>query len=133
MASNLMVSFEIGDWRRQGPLIVAAIEELGPTARIFGTTWFVCSQVSAPEAAACIKDVLGAADGLLVVDVAANVAATFNVDERSIEFMSRHWCRPRQTALPSVVSSPNRAPRSSVDDDSSGRVELANLVVWKEA
>jgi hypothetical protein len=94
MANNLMVSFEIGDWRRQGPLIVAAIEELGPCARVFGTTWYVCAQMDAPEAAACIRDVLGTADGLLVVDVTGNVAATYNVDERSVEFISAHWCRP---------------------------------------
>jgi hypothetical protein len=115
MANNLMVSFEIGDWRRQGPLIVAAIEELGPAARVFGTTWYVCTQASAPEAATCIRDVLGPADGLLVVDVSGNVAATFNVDERSVEFMSRHWSRPRPVMLPSVGPASNRAPRAGPD------------------
>jgi hypothetical protein len=90
---NLLVSFEIRDWQHQGALIVAAIEELGPVTRIFGSTWYVCSRLAADEAALLIRDLLQSDDGLMVADVANNMAVMLNVDDRSVDRMQRHWQR----------------------------------------
>jgi hypothetical protein len=91
MTHNLLVSFELRDWLRQGALIVAAIEEFGPVTRILGTCWVVCSDVPAEEVAAGIRQVLGPNDALLVLDLEAHSAVMFNVDERSVQFLRRHW------------------------------------------
>jgi hypothetical protein len=91
MTHNLVVSFEIRDWVRQGPLIVGAIEELGAAVRIFGTTWYVHSDLGAEEAAQRVSDIMNAADGLAILDVSENAIATFNVDDRSVRFMCQHW------------------------------------------
>ena len=96
--TNLVVSFEMRNWLRQAPLIVAAIEELGPATRIFGTTWFVCASCPAEEAARCIQLVMDAADGLFVLDVDSRVAALVNVEPRSVEFLAQHW-KPRPAAF----------------------------------
>lgn len=90
---NLMVSFEIRDWLHQGALIVAAIKELGPVTRIFGSTWYVCSQFGADEAALLVRDLLGSDDSLMIADVGNNTAVMVNVDDRSIDLMQRHWHR----------------------------------------
>src|SRR5688572_20637277 len=100
MTHNLMVSFEIRDWVRQGSLIVAAIEELGQTARVFGSTWFVSSPFTAAEAASRVRDIMSTEDGLMVADLADNIAVTLNVDERTHEFMTRHWARPANNQPP---------------------------------
>jgi hypothetical protein len=91
MTYNLLVSFELGDWLREGALAVAAIEEFGPATRIFGTSWFVCSEAPAEEVARAVQQVLSPSDALLVLDVDARVAAMSNVDDRSVQFMRRHW------------------------------------------
>lgn len=91
MTHNLLVSFELRDWLRQGALVVAAIEEFGPATRILGTSWVVSSDVPAEEVAGCIQQVLGPSDALLVVDLEAHVAAMSNVDDRSVQFLRRHW------------------------------------------
>ena len=88
---NLMVSFEIRDWQHQGALIVAAIEELGPVTRIFGSTWYVCSRLGADDAALRVRDLLGHDDGLMIADLADNTAVLVNVDERAIDLMQRFW------------------------------------------
>lgn len=90
---NLMVSFEIRDWQHQGALIVAAIEELGPVTRIFGSTWYVSSRLGPDEAALLVSDLIGDEDGLMIADLGGNTAVMLNVDDRSIELMRRHWHR----------------------------------------
>jgi hypothetical protein len=105
MTHNLLVSFELRDWLRQGALIVAAIEEFGPVTRIFGTSWVVCSEVPAEEVAASIQPVLGSADALLVLDLEAHVAAMFNVDDRSVQFLRRHWRAADADAVGSLLAS----------------------------
>jgi hypothetical protein len=90
---NLMVSFEIRDWQHQGALIVAAIEELGPVTRIFGSTWYVCSSLGADEAALRVRDLLGQHDGLMIADLANNLVVMVNVDDRTTELMQRYWHR----------------------------------------
>ena len=89
--TNLMVSFEMRNWARQAPLVVAAIEDLGPATRIFGTTWFVCASCAAEEAARSIQRVMDANDGLLVLDVESPVAALINIEQRSVDFLATHW------------------------------------------
>jgi hypothetical protein len=88
-----MVSFEIRDWQHQGALIVAAIEELGPVTRIFGSTWYVSSRLGPDEAALLVSDLIGDEDGLMIADLGGNTAVMLNVDDRSIELMRRHWHR----------------------------------------
>ncbi len=88
---NLMVSFEIRDWQHQGALIVAAIEELGPVTRIFGSTWYVCSSLGADEAALRVRDLLGHDDGLMIADLANNIVVMVNVDDRTTELMQKYW------------------------------------------
>ena len=118
MDHNLMVSFETGDPLREGALIVGAIEELGAATRVFGSTWYVCSSLPAPEAARRLWAVMDTCDVLMVVDVSHNVSAMFNVDDRSVQFMTRHWHRaleqverasqlphPRVAAAPALVVS----------------------------
>ncbi len=91
MTHKLLVSFELRDWLRQGTLIAAAIEELGPATRIFGTSWVVWSEAAAEEVASGIQQVLGPNDGLLVLDLDAQVAAMLNVDDHAVQFLKRHW------------------------------------------
>jgi hypothetical protein len=96
-----MVSFEKRDWVRQAPLIVAAIEELGPATRIFGRTWFVCSSCPAEEAARSIRRVMDADDGLFVVDLESRIATLINVEPVSVNFLRKHWrCGQQPTPLP---------------------------------
>lgn len=97
--ANLLVSFELRNWVRQGPLIVAAIEELGPATRIFGTTWFVCSSFSAETAAENIQQVMDGEDGLMVLDLARKIVALGNVDAHAFDFLVRHW---RDDAAPTI-------------------------------
>ena len=99
MLNNLVISFEIRDWLRQGALVVGAIEELGPFARIFGTTWYVHSDLDAEAVAARIAGVMNPADGLVVIDVSSNAVAAYNVDDRTVRFMSEHWHSPGSAAL----------------------------------
>jgi hypothetical protein len=94
MSYRLLVSFETRDWLRQGGLIVAAIEKFGPATRILGSSWFVLSDSSAEYMAGSIQQILGPDDGLLVVDLEAQIAAMANVDDRSEAFMRRHWREP---------------------------------------
>jgi hypothetical protein len=91
MTYNILVSFELRDWLRQGALIVGAIEEFGPATRILGNSWFVCSDTPAEEVARSMQQVLGPLDALLIVDLGAHIAAMSNVDDRSVQFLKRHW------------------------------------------
>jgi hypothetical protein len=86
---------------RQGALAVAAIEEFGPAARIFGTSWFVRSEASAEVVAQGVQRVLCPSDALLVLDIDAHIAALSNVDDRSVQFMRRYW----RSGDPEVVRS----------------------------
>jgi hypothetical protein len=103
---NLVVAFEMRDWARQGSLVAGAIEEIGEATRIFGTAWYVRSDLTAPEAARRVWDVMGAIDGLIVIDVSDNLIAMFNVDPQATAFMSAHWHR-HDEALPAP---PRREP-----------------------
>jgi hypothetical protein len=91
MLRNLMVSFEIRDWLRQGALVVGAIEELGIATRIFGNTWHVRSALSAEEAATRVRDVLDATDGLCVIDASAEMTALINVEEHAVDRLRQLW------------------------------------------
>jgi hypothetical protein len=91
MTHKILVSFETRDWLRQGGLVVAAIEEFGPAARILGSSWFVLSDSPAEFVATSLQQVMGPDDGLLVVDLEAHVAAMSNVDDRSGQFLRQHW------------------------------------------
>jgi hypothetical protein len=99
MPHNLVVSFEIRDPVRHASLVVSAIEELGAATRIFGTTWYVRSDFCAEDAAERVRDVVHEDDGLLVIDLSQNTAATLNVDDRCVHFMRRQWHRA-EPALP---------------------------------
>jgi hypothetical protein len=98
MTYRILVSFEMHDRLRQGGLIVAAIEEFGPATRILGSSWFVLSDSPAEHVASSIQQVMGPDDGLLVVDLEAQIAAMSNVDDRSEEFLRRHWREPHSLA-----------------------------------
>lgn len=125
MIGNLIVAFELRDWVRQGSLVVAAIEELGVAVRIFGTAWYVRSELSAEEAARRVVDLMHPSDGLLVIDTTTDTAVLFNVDEQSVEQMSRWWhssptrLEPEDIAIAAVRSadawdgSISRLPRES--------------------
>jgi hypothetical protein len=91
MSYKILVSFETRNWLRQAGLIVAAIEEFGPAARILGSSWFVVSDSPAERVASSLQQVMGPEDGLLVVDLEAQVAAMSNVDDRSEQFLRRNW------------------------------------------
>jgi hypothetical protein len=109
MPHNLVVSFEIRDPVRHASLVVGAIEELGAATRIFGTTWYVRSDLCAEDAAERVRDMMHADDGLMVIDVSQNAAATLNVDDRCVHFMRRQWHR----AEPVVPLPTNTVPLNS--------------------
>ncbi len=91
MTHNLVVSFDLRDPCRQSALIVNAIEELGQATRLFSSTWYVRSNLTAAEAACRVWDLMDRADSLVVVDASADEAAMFNVDGNSVQFMARRW------------------------------------------
>jgi hypothetical protein len=91
MEHNLVVTFEIRDLVREGALITAAIEELGQATRVFSTTWYVRSELSAQDAASLVWNVMNPVDGLLVLDLSSDLAAMFNIDNRVSDFMANHW------------------------------------------
>jgi hypothetical protein len=93
MDHNLIVSFEIRDPLRESALIVGAIEELGAATRVFGSTWYVRSQMAASDAARFLWTIMDPLDTLVVIDVSHNATAMFNVDDRCVQFMSRYWHR----------------------------------------
>jgi hypothetical protein len=113
MARNLLVSFEVRNWVKQGALIVAAIEELGEAARVFGSVWYVRSKLTAVQAAERVRDVIDPRDGLIVIDVSHNLIATCNVDDRAIDFMMRNWQRPLHTLSRMQASSRTTSTRGS--------------------
>ncbi len=100
MGNNLFVSFDIHDCYRQSPLIVSAIEELGEATRLFSSSWYVRSNLTAAEAARRLWDVMDSADTLLIVDATREEAAMFNVQEHAIQFISRCWRSEREKAHP---------------------------------
>ena len=119
MARNLLVSFEVRNWVRQGALIVAAIEELGDAARVFGSVWYVRSKLTALQAAERVRDVIDPSDGLIVIDVSHNLVATCNVDDRSVEFMMRNWQRSLHglARIQADVRSANRRAADAVSPE----------------
>jgi hypothetical protein len=90
MANNLFVSFELHDPYRQSSLVLGAIEELGQAVRIFPSSWYVRSDLSAGEAAIRVWDVMDERDHLLVVNTSDNEAAMLNV-ERASDFIVERW------------------------------------------
>jgi cephalosporin hydroxylase len=88
-----MVSFEVQDQLRHVMSITRAIEALGPAARLLNTVWYVRSELPAPDAAQQVWQAMEPTDVLLIVDVAHNVTAMFNVDDRAAQFVARHWHR----------------------------------------
>lgn len=93
MSHNLMVAFEVQDQFRHLISITRAIEALGPAARLLKTVWYVCSEFPAPDAAQQVWQVMEPTDVLMIVDVAHNVTAMFNVDDHAAQFVARHWHR----------------------------------------
>jgi hypothetical protein len=91
MNHNLVVTFEIRDQVREGALVTAAIEELGRATRLFSTTWYVRSELTAQNAASLVWNVMNPVDGLLVLDLSSDHAAMFNIDNRASEFMTKNW------------------------------------------
>jgi hypothetical protein len=91
MANNLFVSFDLHDPYRQGSLVLSAIEELGQAVRIYYSTWYVRSNLTATEAATRVWDVMDSTDHLLVVNSSHDDAAMFNLDERASHFMAARW------------------------------------------
>jgi hypothetical protein len=91
MTNNLLVSFDVQDASREAPLILSAIEELGQAIRIFSNVWYVRTTLSAAEAARRVWDIMQPQDQLMVVDVAKDEAATFNLSESSLRGMQKRW------------------------------------------
>jgi hypothetical protein len=94
MNNNLLICFEIRDWLRQGPLIAAAIEELGRARRLLGTTWYVQTALSASEAALRVQQIMESADALVVADLTHNHIASLNIEESAFNGMAQDWSRP---------------------------------------
>ena len=91
MSNNLFVSFDVHDTSREAPLILSAIEELGHAVRVFSNVWYVRSDLTAPEAARRVWDIMQPADQLLVIDASGGEAATFNLSDRCLERMHARW------------------------------------------
>jgi hypothetical protein len=91
MSSNLFVSFDIRDISREPGLVLAAIEELGQAVRIFGTFWFVRTNLTAAEAAKRVWEIMQTADQLMVIDASRQEVAAFNIEPRCVDSMARRW------------------------------------------
>ncbi len=91
MSNNLVVSFSLHDSSTSSTAVADAIAALGEAARIFSTTWYVRSNLTASEAAHRVWIVMDRADALFVIDAGGNEAAMFNVDENVLQFMTRNW------------------------------------------
>jgi hypothetical protein len=103
MSSNLFVSFEIRDISREPALVLAAIEELGQAVRIFGTFWFVRTNLTASEAAKRVWDIMQTADRLMVIDASRQEVAAFNIESRCLDWMAKRWHLDFEAPAPSSV------------------------------
>lgn len=110
MTRNLFVTFDLHDACRQAPLILGAIEELGQATRLFSSTWYVRSNLTAAEAARRVWDVMDRSDALLVLDTSTDEVAMFNLNDRGVRFMSRCWHLPLdETPAANVPTLPETA------------------------
>jgi hypothetical protein len=91
MTNNLFVSFDVQDAAREAPLILGAIEELGQAIRVFSNVWYVRTTLTAAEAARRVWDIMQPQDQLMVIDVAKDEVATFNLSETSLGGMQKRW------------------------------------------
>jgi hypothetical protein len=106
MSYNLFVAFEMRDPVREASLVLAAIEELGQAVRLFSTFWYVRSRLTAAEAARQLWEIMRPDDTLIVVNASVGEAASFNVDDTSIEWMQKRWhlrLDERRPRMPEVI------------------------------
>jgi hypothetical protein len=113
---HLLISFELRDPVRQAALVVAAIEDLGPATKLLRNSWFVCSELSAEDAASGIHRLMQPEDVLFVLDVPKKVAAMFNVDDAGVSFLMRHLkqCGVLDGVAPAVSSKRHLPPQRDV-------------------
>lgn len=93
MSRNLFVSFYVHDGSHEAPLILGAIEELGVAVRIYRYLWYVRSELTAPEAARRVWDLMQPGDSLIVIDATSSELGAYNVNEKSLGSIERLWHR----------------------------------------